>query len=644
MKNLLHELRRRNVIKAAISYVVIGWAILQVAGLLFPAFDIPATTIKYILYALAIGFPLWIVFAYIYEWTPDGFKKTEEVEVEASVHQQTGKRLNKLSTLGLTLAVVLLLADRVFNITGPQMADPDLAKSIAVLPFENMSNDDQTWFAKGVTEDILTHISKIGDLRVLSNFTLRDYDVTNKTVEEIGKELGVGFLLTGSIRRSGEQLRITCQLVQVNPEEQTWAENYDKRMDDIFVIQSQVAEQVALRLKAQLTSNEEEIINIQPTRNLEAYDLYLKGHSYLYNENKEDNAKAIDLFQQAIALDKDFIDPYLRLITAYNKSITQFGTRPSSFFDTLFVMSEKLVEMAPNNGDAWETLAYQYLVKGNYEKGIELSRKGLALNPNSTKSLNTLGLLLRNAGKLDEAIPLFEKAKLIEPLYSFIYDYNLGMSYMFLDMYKESERNIYASMETGRSKEINYSLLGYLYTQMDLKDSVQRCIENLLEITQDANIYNRVIDLGFYAQLDETTTKSFVTQIIEEEDFNNIDHYASVMALSYFLKKDNLLDSMNRVLDRYETEIVDYFSEDTSGELPALLVEVEMFRDNHEKALEHFEEVANAGNIGAYTFLKKNFILEPLKSDPRYSELANKLDQEIQRQRMNLSGGRIVSY
>ena len=221
MNKFFQELQRRNVIKAGISYVVISWAILQVADILFPAFSIPDSSIKYILYALAGGFPFWIIFAYIYEWTPVGFRKTEEVAEEVSVHQQTSKRLNSFIILGLVSVILLLLVDRFFNFTYTLTEENPLDKTIAVLPFENIGTDEEAWFAKGVTEDILTHISKIGDLKVLSNFTLRDYDATGKTVEEIGEELGVGFLLTGSIRRAGEQLRISCQLIQVNPEQQT---------------------------------------------------------------------------------------------------------------------------------------------------------------------------------------------------------------------------------------------------------------------------------------------------------------------------------------------------------------------------------------------------------------------------------------
>ena len=239
MAGIFKNLQRRNVIKAAISYVVIAWAILQAADIIFPAIGIPESSIRYLLIGLIIGFPIWIIFAYIYEWTPDGFKKTESVAEEASVYKKTSKRLNSFIITGMALAIVLLLLDRFYGFTANAGAR-DVRKAIAVLPFKNLSGDEDSYFAIGVTEDILTHISKIGDLRVLSRFTLNDYDIEGKSIEQIGDELNVGYLLTGSVRRAGDDLRISCQLVQVNPEEEAWAHNFDRRMEDVFAIQNEV--------------------------------------------------------------------------------------------------------------------------------------------------------------------------------------------------------------------------------------------------------------------------------------------------------------------------------------------------------------------------------------------------------------------
>ena len=636
MNKFYQDLQRRNVPKAAISYVAISWAIIQVAAIMFPTFDMSERAMRSLMIFLTIGFPLWVIFAYYFEWTPSGFKKTDEVAPESSIHKDTGKRLNKIIIGGLMIAVMLLLIDRFFNVTG-KFDHPIKDKSIAVMPFNNMGGEADAYFAKGVAEDIRTHLSKIGDLRILSNLTLRDYDSRGKTVKEIGDDLGVNYLLTGNIQRGGEQLRITCQLVQVNNEEQTWAEHFDKRIDDIFAIQTQVATEVAQGLEVELTVQETDLLNTRPTENLEAYNLYLQGNSYYNTENEENIQKAIVLYKQAIALDKHFIEPFIGLISAYSKEIYGYGTKPLSFLDSLYNMSKLATEIAPKNAAAWENLAYISGAKGDLEKGIVLSRKALSLNPNSARSTNVLGLFLRDNGLLDQAIPLFEKAKSLEPVRSMVYNYNLSMSYQYLEMFEESEQYIKSSLNSLAAQEINYMLLGDLYVKMGDKDKILDCINDLLNISQSTFIHNAIVKLAFYGELDDAIIKEYVDKVVSSDDYASIHHVETTIALCYLLKKENQIDSLNIVLDNFETRFKSFYRNDTGGEIPRVMAEVELLRGNNEKALLYIEEMINLGNIGGYVFIKHNRLAQHLLDDTKYLILANKMEQEMRRQRMNLS-------
>lgn len=432
MKKFLQELQRRNVIKAAISYAVISWAILQASDILFPAFEISDTTIQYVLYVLIGLFPIWIIFAYIFEWTPTGFKKTDEVAQETSIHQQTGKRLNQFIIGGLILAVLLLVTDRVFNFTGA--SDTAVSdKSIAVLPFVNLSDEEDAYFATGVTEDILTQISKIGDLRVLSRFTLRDYDTSGKTIQQIGKELGVGYLLMGSIRKINDELRISCQLVQVFPEEETWAENFDRRMDDIFKIQQQVSMEVAKYLKVALTPLDQSEIGKVPTENIAAYNLYLKGRENYNKYTKESVLLAIELYKEAIDLDPGFSLAYAGLADAY-----VYGTQidlslfEKTYLDTALINAERAIALDPNSADAWKAMGFANANKGFDDVASEMYEKAIEINPNHHPAIHNLAVQKVKENKLAEAKVLLEKSISLSPL-SF-HDHNsLAATYFKMD-------------------------------------------------------------------------------------------------------------------------------------------------------------------------------------------------------------------
>jgi adenylate cyclase len=634
MSNFFHELQRRNVIKASISYAVIGWAVLQVADILFPAFEIPDTAIKYILYTLIGGFPIWVVFAYVYEWTPTGFKKTTEVAEEASVYQQTGKRLNVFIIGGMALAIVLLITDRVFNFTG--VSDPSAPdKSIAVLPFENMSSEEDAYFAKGVTEDILTHISQIGDLRVLSNFTLRDYDAKGKTIEQIGKELGVGYLLTGSIRKAGEQLRISCQLVQVNPEEQEWAENYDKRMDDIFAIQTQVAEEVASKLQARLSPQEKAKLSEKPTENIVAYNIYLKGREEYNTYEPEAMKRAIAYFKEAIALDPSFGLAYAGLADTYNMGGPMtLAFLSYDYLDTALSLGEKAVDLSPNAAETWKAWAFGYHQKGDYDQAIEKYQKAISLNPNYVPAIGNLANIFAITGRIDEAVPLLRKNIQINPLRFRSYSI-LGQAYLILEMFEEAEQAYQQALALNPRAYISHYNLAWLYDLQGQTTKAKQHLESLVAVNpDDASLNELATDIA--RGMDTTLFYHYARQAMASPDFDPVVNFTLSLGLGQLLWETGQYDSAQAWVRPILPSLLSQMEESDDSNLAFNISTCYASIGEKAEALRWLRKALDLGYMDR-TNLMTVRTLKSIQQEPEFKAMMDELDKKLTRMRMNVS-------
>ncbi len=634
MTNFLQELQRRNVIKASISYAVIGWAILQVADILFPAFSIPDSAIRYILYALIGGFPIWVIFAYVYEWTPAGFKKTTEVSEETSVYKETGKRLNIFIIGGMALAIVLLVADRVFNFTG--VADPMAPeKSIAVLPFENLSSEEDAYFAKGVTEDILNHISQIGDLRVLSNFTLRDYDTKGKSIEQIGDELGVGYLLTGSIRKAGEQLRVSCQLVQVNPEEQEWAENFDKRMDDIFTIQTQVAEEVATKLQARLSPQEKEKLAQTPTDNIAAYNIYLKGREEYNTYEPEAMKRAITLFKEAITLDPRFALAYAGLADAYSQSSpANMRFLPLAYVDSAIVLAEKAVKLNPTSAEAYKAWGFGYQSKGDYGQAIEKYQQSISLNPNYIPAIGNLANILTRTGRPDKAIPLHKKEIQINPLDFRSYS-SLGVKYLILEMFGEARQTWQQALALNPRDYMAHYQLAWLYGLQGQTEKAKQHLETLVALDSDDVFLNELaadIALG----VDTTLFYYYAKQAMASADFDPVLNYIVSLGFGQLLWEAGQPDSARTWV---EPVLQSLLSQTQSNDDSNLAISISSCYASIGEKTEALRWLRKAMDLG-YMDRTNLMTVRPMKNiqhEPEFKAMMDELDQKLTRMRMNVS-------
>ncbi|MFQ6114374.1 MAG: protein kinase, partial [bacterium] len=341
------------------------------------------------------------------------------------------------------LFLIILVALYLFQ---PSRSVPADRKSIAVLPFENMNRAEESeYFSDGITEDIITQISKIADLRVISRTSSMRYKGSEKSLRDIGEELGVAFILEGSVRRAGDRVRIVGQLIDAQSDEHVWAETYDRKLADVFEIQSEVAQKIAGALQAELTSAEKQRIEKRPTENLTAYDYYLKGREYYNHYRKQDNENAIELFKKALELDPDYALAYAGLGDAYAQRAWIFGFS-MDWLDSAIVASSKAISIDPNLAEGYKALGLAYEFKGWYRKALEADRKAIELNPNYHQAIANMGWVNWFIGELDEALKWMKKSLSLDPTRPMQY-FGLGIIYRALDDYVRAKEMYHKALE-----------------------------------------------------------------------------------------------------------------------------------------------------------------------------------------------------
>ena len=302
----LDELKRRKVYRVAVAYVIAAGGVIQLASAVFPAWDLPSWALRLTVVMLLVGFPLALVLAWAFDVTPQGIRATPALPLDHGVGFAHSRRRRNITLLVGSGVLVSAIAG--FFLL-PRASATRMEKSIAVLPFENFSGKpENAYFADGIQDDILTNLSKIGDLKVISRTSVMAYRGKQKSVRQIGKELGVGAILEGSVRREGNRVRVNVQLINAQNDEHIWAEDYDRDLTDVFAIQTDLAQKIAHELQAQLSPSEKAGMTRKPTENGEAYLAFVQAHD-LQAAAVEDRAKAneaVQLYKRAIELDPNF--------------------------------------------------------------------------------------------------------------------------------------------------------------------------------------------------------------------------------------------------------------------------------------------------------------------------------------------------
>src|SRR5438552_20790 len=318
--NFFAELKRRNVYKVAIAYGVVAWLLIQIATQVFPFFEIPNWTVRLVVLVIIIGFPIALIIAWAFELTPEGLRRTEVADAMPAVAGQKKHAWIYVVVIGAAISVALFFLGRYTagNKSVPSVPNQLPAKSIAVLPFDNLSRDpDNAYFAEGVQDEILTRLAKVADLKVISRTSTQRFKSAPSDLREIAKQLGVMHIVEGSVQKANDQVRVNVQLINALTDAHLWADTYDRKLNDIFAVESEIAKTIADTLQVKLTGSEKQMIAAQPTTDTTAYELYHKGRSLWERRSGDNIPKAISFYEQAIARDPNYALAYAGLAQAY---------------------------------------------------------------------------------------------------------------------------------------------------------------------------------------------------------------------------------------------------------------------------------------------------------------------------------------
>jgi TolB-like protein/Flp pilus assembly protein TadD len=422
------ELKRRNVYKVAVAYAVVAWLLLQALSILLPAFDAPPWVLRVFIAAIAAGFPLALIFAWAFELTPEGIKRTEEVQPQQSIARKTGRKLIATTAALIVIAVALFVfqfvrSQRTAQVTSSAKSPPSALpeKSIAVLPFENLSEEKaNAYFADGVQDEILTNLSRIADLKVISRTSVMQYrGATQRNLREIGQQLGVAHVVEGSVQRADRRVRVNAQLIDARNDAHLWAQTYDRDLADVFAIQSEIAKAIADQLQAKLSPGEKKAIEQPPTTDVGAFDLYSRARDLRtgYGAGSAQNLLgAVDLLNQALARDPSFFAAQCELAEVHNHVYLQGHDHTAA----RLALAQKAVDAAfrlrPDAGEAHLARA-DHLYAGylDYDRALaelDLARRTL---PNNSRIFLTTGAINRRRGNQEEGLRNFLRAMELDP-------------------------------------------------------------------------------------------------------------------------------------------------------------------------------------------------------------------------------------
>ena len=459
--SLFDELKRRNVIRMAGLYLVGAWLVVQVSGTLLPMFDAPNWLPRGIVILLAIGFIPSLVFSWAFELTPSGLKRDEEVTPAESIAPQTARRMNRLIIAVLVLALAYFCFDKIVltprreaalvaatekSFAARPSAETN-AKSIAVLPFENLSDDKQNaYFAEGVQDEILTRLAKVADLKVIARTSMQRFKSTPENLPEIAKQLGVLNILEGSVQKVNDQVRVNVQLINALTNAHLWAEIYDRKLTDIFSVESDIAKTIADTLQAKLTGSEMRAMANAPTEDPVAHELYLKGRHF-WGLRGDNLPRALEFYNQAITRDPNYAQAYAGLSETYVLLPYYTGADPKDVRPKARAAALKALELNPNLAEAHNAIgkvAYNYDI--DIQKSLREHQRAIELSPNYAGAHHWLTGPLKALKRLDEAIAESRRSTELDPL-SAVNMVDLAQAYLFARRFKDADATLKKALE-----------------------------------------------------------------------------------------------------------------------------------------------------------------------------------------------------
>jgi TolB-like protein/Flp pilus assembly protein TadD len=420
------ELKRRKVYRVAVAYAIVAWLLIQAASILFPTFEAPPWVMKVFVTAVILGFPVALILAWAFEMTPEGIRRAEEVTPREPKAGKASRKWTAIIVAAAVLAAVLLAfqfartRSSATTAEQPKQTAPsaNMDKSVAVLPFENLSSDkENAFFAQGIQDEIITTLSKISGLRVISRTSTARYSSAPENLPEIARQLRVSNVLEGSVQKAGDRVHINVQLIQADNDAHLWAQSYNRQLTDIFGVEAEVAKSIADSLQATLSPQERARVEAKPTTNADAYVLYLRGRDYQTRPDNllHDFRTAINFYDQAIKLDPKFALAHARL-SATASIVYHFFEPIESWKQKADAEALESVRVQPNLGEGHLALGlYHYYIEGDYDAALREFALAAEVLPNDGDVGLYIAAVQRRRGDFTQALVAYKHAEQIDP-------------------------------------------------------------------------------------------------------------------------------------------------------------------------------------------------------------------------------------
>jgi TolB-like protein len=550
--NFFAELKRRNVYKVAVAYAVVAWLLMQIASQIFPFFEIPNWVVRFVVLAIIIGFPIALILAWAFELTPEGVKRTE---VADAAHERSRAAVwIYVVAIGAALSVGLFVLGH-YMAPNKQSGLAELpGKSLAVLPFANLSgNPENAYFAAGIQDEIITRLAKIGQLKVVSCLTTQRFKSAPDDLPAIARQLGVANVLQGSVQRTADAVRVNVQLVKAETDTHLWADTFDRKLTDVFQIESDIAKTIAEKLQAKLTGSEERAISVKPTANVEAHQLYLKGR-YIWNRRTAENLKkALNYFEEAAQKDPDYALAYVGIADACGLFPVYGAGAPQEYLPRAKGAAEKALALDDSLAEAHASMG---LVHYCYFNGMESAKefeRAIELNPNYATAHHWYGrLTLVMLGQLDRAMAEAKRAYELDPVSSIIHS-DLGGVNVAARRYDEAIRQLRGTVEIDPDFFWAYRWLGMA---LELKGDPQAAIA---EYKKAFELNDDPAGLAFIAHAEaamghQDEARKLLAQLVDAAKSRYVQPYAFALTYLALGDKDQTLNWLEQgVRDRGAT-------------------------------------------------------------------------------------------
>jgi TolB-like protein/Flp pilus assembly protein TadD len=658
MSGFFQEVQRRKVYRVAAAYIIAAGFIIQIGSAVFPAWELPNWAFRLVVVFLLIGFPISLILAWAYDITPQGIRATP------------APRTHRRRNLIMLIATGVIVSATAGFFLLPRASAHKIDKSIAVLPFQNLSDEkENAYFADGMQDDILTNLSKIGDLKVISRMSVMSYrgDGT-RSAREIGKTLGVATLLEGSVRRSGNRVRVNVQLINADNDEHIWAEDYDRDLTDVFAIQTDLAQKIAAALQAKLSPNEKARLDHRPTQDPNAYLLFVQAHDYANRTDmfRDTSLKAVPLFEQAIKLDPNFALAFAGLSRVeswlYHSSDPVPARREKARLN-----ADEALRLQPDLPEGHLALGFSYYYGDrDYERALaefDIARRGL---PNESQAYFAIGSIQRRQGKWAESIANLEKAAALDPKDGSVL-LNLAFSYIATRNYDAADKILDRGIEPAPQSFFERALKGWLAIIWEGDFSVaekelalvppgidqgglvtlfrvsvltlQRKFPEALQLVHQfptetlssrttAPCPKAFLEGALYlyqgdkvkAQAAFETARIVAEQLVQESPDDAARHGQLGLILAGLGRKDEAIKEGKRA-----GELLPESQDALDGpEVAVVLAQIYAWTDEHDQAFELLDHLLQVPSSLTVPILKLDPTWDPLRKDPRYQALLEK--------------------